>query len=83
MAFSVTTENEFQSTLLLFQRAMRLDAEATCTSHLMVVVLGRWLEPMSWPTVNSVPVGQALLAAIMSDVLRPPVHLLIHVAVPS
>ncbi len=77
------TENEFQSTLLLFQRTLRWDAEAAGTSHLMVVVMGRWYEPKSSPTVHSVPVDQELRTTVMPGVLRPPVPLLMHVAVPS
>ncbi len=41
------------------------------------------MEPRSSPTVHSVPVDQALLTAVMSGVLRPPVPRFTHVAVPS
>ncbi len=40
IASSTAVENEFQSTLLVFQRTLRLDAEVAGTSHLMVVVMG-------------------------------------------
>ncbi len=79
----MATENEFQLALVMFQRALRWDAEAAGTSHLKVVVIGRWSKPRSSPTVHSVPVDQALLTAVMSGVLRPPMSLLIYVAVPS
>ncbi len=79
----MAAENAFQSTLLVFLRALQWDAEAAGTSYLTVVVMGRWLETRSSPTVHSVPVGQALLTAVMSGVLRPLVPLFTHVAVPS
>ncbi len=53
------------------------------TSHLIVVLMGRCSEPGSSPTVHSVPGDQALLTAVMSGVLRLPVLLFTHVAVPS
>ncbi len=68
---------------LVFHRALRWDAETAGTSHLMVVVMGRWSELRSSPTVYSVPVDQALLTAVMSGVLTPPVTLFTHVAMPS
>ncbi len=61
----------------MFQRALHWDAEAAGTSHLMVVVMGRWPEPRSSSTVYMVPGDQALLTAVMSGV-----PLLKHVAVP-
>ncbi len=63
--------------------ALRWDAEAAGTSHLMVGVMERWSEPRSSPTVHSVPVEQAMLTAVTSGVLRPPVPLFTHVAVSS
>ncbi len=69
IASSTAAENESQSTFLVFQRALRWDAEAAGTSHLMVIVMGRWSERRSSPTVHSVPVDQALLTAVMSGVL--------------
>ncbi len=83
IASSAEMENEFQSAFLVCQRTLRWDAEAAGTSHLMVVVMGRWSEPRSSPTVHSFPVDQALLTAVMSGVLRPPVPRFTHVAVPS
>ncbi len=83
VASSTAAENKFQSTFLGFQRVLRWDAEAAGISHLIVVVMGRWSEPGSSPTVHSVPVDQALLTAVMSGVLRLPVPLFTHVAVPS
>ncbi len=49
----------------------------------MVDVIGRWPESRSSPILNSAPVDQVLLIAVMSAVLRPPVPLLINVVVPS
>ncbi len=37
VASSTAAENEFQSTFLVFQQALRWDAEAIGTSNLMVV----------------------------------------------
>ncbi len=39
IASSTTAENGFQLTLVVFQPALRLDAEAACSSYLMVVVM--------------------------------------------
>ncbi len=44
---------------------------------------GRWSELRSSHTVHSVPVDQALVTAVMSGVLRPPVPRFTHVAVQS
>ncbi len=51
-------------------------------SHLMVVVMERWSEPRSSPTVHWFTDDHALLIAVMSGMLRPPVPLFTHVAVP-
>ncbi len=67
----------------MFQRVPRWDAEAAGSSHLMGVVMGRWSEQRSSPTIHSVPVDQALLTAVMSGLVRPPVPLFTHVAVQS
>ncbi len=63
----------------MFQRALRWDAEAAGSSHLKVVVIGRRSEPRSSPAVHSVQVDQALLTAVMSGVLRPPMSLYIYI----
>ncbi len=83
IASSTAAENAFQSMFLVFHRALRWDAEIAGTSHLMVVVMGRWSELRSSPSVHSVPVDQALLTAVMSGVLKPPVPLFRHVGMPS
>ncbi len=44
---------------------------------------GWWSEPRSSPTAYAVPLDQALLSAVMQGVLRSPVPLLTHVAVPA
>ncbi len=67
VASSTAAENEFQSTFLVFQRALHWDADAADTSHLMVVLMGRWSEPRSSPT-DGFAAGVAVRPRVQFDV---------------
>ncbi len=47
--------------------------EGFVTWQLMAIVMGRWSDPRSSPTVNSAWVAQVLLTMVTSGVLSPPV----------
>ncbi len=78
---STPPENDFYLTLFVLQRDLRWDAQDVGASHLTVTVRAEVFAYSPLSPYN--PLGQALVADVMSGVLRPHVPLLMHVVVSS
>ncbi len=73
MAVSTASAKSCQFTSLVFHRARRWLTEVFGTRQLTAIVMGRWSDPRSSPTVHSALVAQVLLIMVTSGVLSPPV----------
>ncbi len=82
MAVSTASAKSCQFTSFVFHRVRWWVTEGFGTWQLTAIVMGRWSDPRSSPTVHSALVAQVLLTMVTSGVLSPPVARLTCVGSP-
>ncbi len=80
---STASENACQLTSLVFHLALLCGSDATGVWQRSSIVMGRWSEPRSSPTVHSALLAKDGWAKDTSEELRPPVARLSNVVVQS